>query len=348
MNTAVQLWEGQLSVITTPIPHVSSSNEVLVKVAFSGVCGTDIHIIAGEFPSSKCVILGHEFAGVVSEVGASVKGISLGDRVVINPNTNCGRCSFCTKGQPHFCKTGGISSTIGIWRNGGWSQYCRVPAETVHIVPPQVTLRQAALCEPYSCILHGFDMLMPLATSSDILICGAGIIGLLWSCLLHFHGYRKVTVSEVSERRRSLAGGLDLGYLVVHPEVLVHNCKEAQHCGNDKWGFDAVIDCTGAPAAIEQAIKWLHSGGKMLVFGCCPKNSSIKIDPHEVYAKELKIIGSLINPFTFPGAIQLVKDMAENYLNYEKLGISVFNLPSYQSALDALSRSEISKAVFEM
>ena len=80
MNTAVQLWEGQLSVITTPIPHVSSSNEVLVKVAFSGVCGTDIHIIAGEFPSSKCVILGHEFAGVVSEVGASVKGISLGDR----------------------------------------------------------------------------------------------------------------------------------------------------------------------------------------------------------------------------------------------------------------------------
>ena len=80
MNTAVQLWDGQLSVITTPIPHVSSSNEVLVKVAFSGICGTDLHIIAGEFPSAKCVILGHEFAGVVSEIGSQVKGISVGDR----------------------------------------------------------------------------------------------------------------------------------------------------------------------------------------------------------------------------------------------------------------------------
>ena len=80
MNTAVQLWDGQLSLITTPIPHVATPNEVLVKVAFSGICGTDLHILAGEFPSSKCVILGHEFAGVVSEIGSAVKGISVGDR----------------------------------------------------------------------------------------------------------------------------------------------------------------------------------------------------------------------------------------------------------------------------
>ena len=268
--------------------------------------------------------------------------------MVINPNTNCGRCSFCQKGQPHFCKTGGIRSTVGIWRNGGWSQYCRVFSETIHHVPPQITLRQAALCEPYSCIAHGFDLLTPLATSSNVLICGSGIIGLLWACLLHFHGYRKVTISEISERRRSLACGLDIGYQVVHPKVLVNNSRGAKLSGDNSWGFDAVIDCTGAPAAVEQAIKWLHCGGKMLVFGCCPKDSSIKIDPHEVYAKELKIIGSHINPFTFPKAIQLVKDMAEKYLNYEKLGIAVFDLPNYQSALDALSRAEISKAVFEM
>lgn len=157
-----------------------------------------------------------------------------------------------------------------------------------------------------------------------------------------------MTISEVAERRRSLANGLDIGYQVVHPEVLVNNAKEANLAGDTSWGFDAVVDCTGAPAAIEQAIKWLQCGGKMLVFGCCPKKSSIKIDPHEVYAKELKIIGSHINPFTFPQAIQLVKDMAEKYLNYDKLGIAVFDLPGYQSALDALSRAEISKAVFEL
>lgn len=82
MNNALQLWDNQLSIITTPIPHVSLQNEVLVKVAFSGICGTDLHILAGEFPSSKCVILGHEFAGVVSEVGNEVKHVSVGDRYV--------------------------------------------------------------------------------------------------------------------------------------------------------------------------------------------------------------------------------------------------------------------------
>ena len=157
-----------------------------------------------------------------------------------------------------------------------------------------------------------------------------------------------MTISEVSEQRRSLANGLETGYRVVHPEVLVSTANEANLSGDDSWRFNAVVDCSGAPTAIEQAIKWLHCGGKMLVFGCCPKDSSIKIDPHEVYARELKIIGSHINPFTFPKAIQLVKDMAEKYLNYDKLGIAVFDLTNYQSALDSLSRAEVSKAVFEM
>ena len=277
-----------------------------------------------------------------------IAGDCLCFRVVINPNTNCGRCSFCQEGQPHFCKTGSIRSSFGVWRNGGWSQYCRVSAETIYHVPPQITLRQAALCEPYSCIAHGYDLLTPLATSSNVLICGSGIIGLLWACLLHFHGHRNVTISEVSEHRRNLASGLGTSYQVVHPDVLVNKSKEAKLAGDDNWGFDAVVDCTGAPAAIEQAIKWLLRGGKMLVFGCCPKDSTIKINPNDVCFKELKIMGSLINPFTFPKAVELVKDMAEKYLNYDKLGIAVFDLPNYQSALDALSRAEISKAVFQM
>lgn len=103
--------------------------------------------------------------------------------VVIKPNTNCGRCSFSQKGQPHL-----VQQVDGIWHNGGWSQYCRVPAETVYSVPPQITLRQAVLIEPFSCIVHGLDLLMPLAKSSNVLICGSGIIGLLWTSLFYFHG----------------------------------------------------------------------------------------------------------------------------------------------------------------
>lgn len=80
MNNAVQLWDGQLSIITTPVPHVKSPNEVIVKVVFSGICNTDVSILSGEFPSAKSLILGHEFAGVVSEIGSDVKHISIGAR----------------------------------------------------------------------------------------------------------------------------------------------------------------------------------------------------------------------------------------------------------------------------
>ena len=268
--------------------------------------------------------------------------------VVINPSDQCHRCQFCLRGSPHFCKNDGIHSSIGVWRNGGWSQYCRVPASNMHILPPQITLRQAALCEPLSCIAHGFDLLLPLATDSQILICGAGIIGLLWSCLLHFHGYRKVSVSEISEHRRSLASAMDLGFRIAHPDTLERDARKAKTSAKDDWGFDAVIDCSGAPKAIEQAVSWLRCSGKLLIFGCCPQKSEITLDPSLIYAKELKIMGSFINPYTFPKAIQLVRDMAGNYLDYKKLGISVFKLKNYQAALDALSNSKISKAVFEM
>ena len=256
-------------------------------------------------------------------------------------------CSYCQRGSPHFCNTGGVRSAIGIWRNGGWSQYCRVPVSCVHILPPQISLRQAALCEPMSCAIHGFDQLTPLPTDANILICGAGFWGLIWSCLLHHHGYRKVKVSEVSERRRNLVVSLDLGYRTFHPEALEPEARNATLEQNSDWGFDAVIDCSGNPNTIEEAIQWLRCGGKMLISSCYPQESDIKINVHDFYFKELKLIGSLINPYTFPKAIQLVKDMAQRYLDYDKLGIAVFQLVKYPAAISALSKQEITKAMFE-
>lgn len=217
----------------------------------------------------------------------------------------------------------------------------------VYVLPPQVSLRQAALCEPISCIVHGFDQLSPLATDANILICGAGFWGLFWSCLLHHYGYRKVKISEVSERRRNLVITLDLGYKAFHPEALESQARDAALEKKSNWGFDAVIDCSGDAKAVEEAIHWLCCGGKLLISGCNPKDSDIKINPHEIYSKELKIIGSLTNPHTFPKAIQLVKDMGHRYLDYEKLGITVFQLVKYSTALKALSKNEITKAMFE-
>jgi len=347
MNDSLQLFEKELSLVTKPIPKVNNPDDVLIRVAYSGICGTDLHIIAGEFPSStKALTLGHEFSGIIEKVGSSVTTFKSGDRVVVNPNNNCHVCSYCIQGQIHFCKTGGLRSTVGIWRNGGWSQFCRVPSCLVHKVPDNLPLRLAALVEPYSCICRGFHQLGEVNPEAKILICGAGIIGLLWSTLLHFKGFRNIVVSEISEKRRNMVSALNLGFTVALPDYLVSQQRESIRNGDDDWGFDVIIDCTGVPKAIEQAFNWLRRGAKFVIFGCCPKDSKIELNPFDIFNKELKIIGSLINPFTFPTAIRLTEDMAGAYLDFGKLGIQSFPLHEYSSALTALKNGVVSKALF--
>ena len=266
----------------------------------------------------------------------------------MNPSSSCGKCHYCFKGKPHFCPTGGIRSAIGLWRNGGWAHFCRVPAAQVFPIPTQITLGMAVFVEPISCILRGWDQLMPLPTDADILICGTGIIGLLFASVAHFFGYRRVVLSEVAEKRKSLASALELGYDVAHPDNLESSYKTAVSKANRDWGFDAIIDCTGVPKAIQQAFHWTRHGATFLIFGCCPKKSEITIDPHEIYLKELKLVGSHINPHTFPRAVQLVQDLGEKYLNYKKLGVETFKLEDYAEALASLEKGKIAKAVFEI
>ena len=348
MNDSVQLYNKQLSIVTKPIPKLSCPTDVLLRISYAGVCGTDLHILSGEFPASeKAVTLGHEFCGVVEEVGHAVAHVAKGDRVVINPNDNCHVCIYCVNGDPHFCKNGGIRSTTGIWKNGGWSHFCRVAAVLVHKIPSSMSLSRAVFTEPFSCIARGWNNLGEMKPDAKVLVCGAGIIGLLWASLLHFKGYREFVVSEISVERQKLAANMDLGLKVVHPEHVMNLYREAKRVNDAEWGFDVIVDCTGAPAAIEQSFQWLRYGGKFLLFGCCPQESEIKLNPFDIVLKELTIIGSLINPYTFPKALALV-DRMSSYLDYGKLGVKLYQLQDYADALSDLKSGQISKAVFKI
>lgn len=211
-----------------------------------------------------------------------------------------------------------------------------------------MTLEAAVFVEPISCVLRSWDRLSPLPTDAEILICGTGIIGLLFACIAHFKGYRRVTLTEISEQRRALASEMNLGYKVVHPESLEALYKPGITNDPVPWGFDVIIDCTGSPEAVQQSFRWLRYGATFCIFGCCPMTSEIKISPFDVFFKEIKLIGSRINPFTFPRAIQLVQDMAKDYLNYKKLGVEMFKLEDYAQALENLKSGKVSKAVFEI
>jgi len=333
-----------LSLVKTDLPAIVEKYEVIVKVVYAGVCGTDLHILEGSFPCrDRPFIPGHEFCGVASSIGSEVKHIKRGDRVVVDPSSGCGTCSYCTAGQYHLCPSGSINTLIGIFTNGGWAQFCKVPARQVHRIPDCITFQQALLCEPLSCVCHGWDRLAPLPIGSTVLVTGAGIIGNLWTSLLHHSGHRKVLVSEPIPARRQLNQQLNTGYRCHSPEEV-----KALKVVSPGWGVDVCVDCSGDGLAIEDGLSLLHPGGRLCIFGVAAPDTRIRISPYEIFRKELTIVGVLVNQFSFSKALGLIEAMGSRYLDYEMLGIKVFSLDQYQDALLELKKGSICKAVFKL
>lgn len=320
----------KLILIDKEIPGLRS-DEVLVKIAFAGVCGTDLHILNEEAPASDSVILGHEFSGVVAEADAEVHAFQVGDHVAVDPNNYCGCCKYCRSGHIHFCEN---IRPIGINKDGSWAEYCVAPGNQVYKLPESLPLEWGALAEPLSCIVHGWDRLQPLNRSQSVLIIGAGLIGLLWGLLLKNCGHDKTVISEPVEARRIIAESL--GFSSFHSDQIFQNGSS---------GFDVIIDCSGNPKAIEQALNYLNPLGKFLFFGVCPADSHISIKPYSVFQNEWTFLGSVINPFTFARTIDL---MPAWQIPLEKLGVAFYELENFKHALRDVKNGIISKALFKL
>ena len=198
--------------------------------------------------------------------------------------------------------------------------------------------------------IQGWDRLqknqMP-KENSKILLLGTGIIGNLWMSLLHHHGYRNVIVSELSEIRRQISRQLQTGFQIVSPDEL-RNLMPKSKTEAEVEGVDVIIDCTGSPKALEQAIAYVARGATILVFGCAPVGQPMKICPEEIFSKELTIMGTMINPHTYRRTVCVVQAMGSRYLDMEKLGIEIHTLENYKPAMDKLKRGEISKVMFDI
>jgi threonine dehydrogenase-like Zn-dependent dehydrogenase len=337
--------DGELKICSTPVPKLSKENNILIKVKYCGICGTDIHIINKELSAKNGVVLGHEFTGEVIEIGIDVTTVDVGDRVVVNPNEGCGKCNFCQQGKPHFCLTGGLNNTIGIHRDGGWAEYCAVPESQVLQLPKIISYTQGVLCEPLFCIVHGWDLLGKVPDDSNILIIGTGITGLLWAKMLHHYGFRRVTITEIVKSRLKIAENLPTDYHCIMENELSVLFKGKTP---DLDGFDFIIDCSGNPSGIQNGINYIKRGGTLNIFGLCPSGSKIYIDPSLICLNELKIVGTLINPFTSSRAIGLLENMVVNDINLNQMGVETFKLNEYKNALTAVTEKRITKAIFDL
>lgn len=300
--------------------------DVLVKVHACGVCGTDVHIYHGEEGSAEVtppVVLGHEFSGVVEKVGEAVTVCKPGDHVAVDPNIYCGKCRPCRMGKKQNCRN---LFAVGVNTNGGFADYCLVPQEQCIVVEKTTDLDVAAMMEPLACAIHGIDNL-GIVPGENVLVIGGGAIGLIMVQLAKLSGAAKVLLSEPVEVRQKI--GLEVGAnAVVNPMTEDLGAKIREVFGTD--GADAVIECVGNTIAVKQAIASAGLGGKILIFSVPSVGTSVELPLMDVFKKELKITGSIINPDTNQRAIDLIDS---GRIEIKKLITHVFDIDHVEDAI---------------
>ncbi|MEV0029870.1 zinc-dependent alcohol dehydrogenase family protein [Nocardia sp. NPDC050793] len=317
MRAVVIETPGRCSVQTVPDPS-PGPGAVVVRVAAVGICGTDAHIIDGEFPPTPYPIVpGHEFAGEVVAVGHEVVGVAEGDRVAVDPSLFCGACHYCAIGRGNLCERwGAIGDTV----DGAMAEYVAVPAANCHRLPDAVSLSHGALVEPLSCAVHAFDVL-PRALGSHYLLYGAGTMGLLMLQLARVAGAASVSVVDLDSARLAVAEKLGADAVGTDADAF-----ERPH------GWEVVIDCTGAIAAIEDGVTRVRRGGVYQQFGVAPGAATAAISPFRVYNDEITIVGSMAVLHSFGRAVEL---MGKGVIDADTMITHSFALDEFADAIGA-------------
>ena len=291
-----------INVDTVPDP-TCAPDEVVIKVSSSGICGTDVHIYHNEYMSDFPLIPGHEVTGEIVEIGQTVKGYSIGERVTADPNLYCGYCDFCRNEQANHCANW---QGIGITRSGGFAEYVNVPAKAVYKLPDSISNRQAAFLEPLACVVWAMKRLR-VNPADRVLILGSGPMGLLLLQALRHGGASQITMVDKQPNRLQMADQFGANQtLVAGPQQAEQLRALAPH------GYDVVIDATGIPAVIEKAFQHLKVRGQYLQFGVTPNNAKIQVSPYDIFHKDWTIIGSFALCYTFLPAIAWLENKVIN------------------------------------
>jgi 2-desacetyl-2-hydroxyethyl bacteriochlorophyllide A dehydrogenase len=282
---------GSFRIADVPDP-APGPGQMLVRVECCGICGTDLHILDGEFPPTPYPITpGHEFAGQIVACGTDVEpDLKVGDRVAVDPSLYCGWCRRCRAGHDNLCENW---AAIGDTIDGAFAEFVPVPAVNAHRLADHIDGQHGAMAEPLACALHGLRRLGSVIGES-VAIVGAGTMGLLLLQLLVRAGAGRVAVVDPTAARRGVARTLGADQAVAAAAEL------------DGVRFGVAVEATGVPAAIESAVDLLDRGGRLLVFGVAPAEAKIAISPFRVYNDELTIVGSMAILRSFGQAVDLL------------------------------------------
>lgn len=276
--------------------------DVKIQNMAAGICGTDIHIYHGEKGSADVtppVVLGHEYAGIVTEIGPGVTSVQAGDHVTVDPNIYCGKCRYCKAGKKQLC---GNLVAVGVNFDGGFAQYSVVPEQQVYKLAPGVSFPEGAMAEPLACCIHGVE-LAQIQLGDTVCVIGGGAIGLLMVQLAKLKGAARVILSEPVEKRRQI--GLELGADFAFNPLEAPLAEQLEEVLGIS-GADVVIECVGKPFATQQAVSVAEKGATVLLFSVPQVEAEYGLPLFQVYQKELTIKGSFINPDTHQKAVNLI------------------------------------------
>lgn len=307
-----------------PMPQIKP-DEVLIRVEAAGICGTDVHLFQGHYDPKYPLVPGHEFAGVVTAVGGDVTGLAAGDRVTVDPNLYCDNCYYCRQNMQNHCERW---AALGVTLPGGFAEFVAAPQSSVYSIN-KLSFVEGALIEPLSCVVYGQERAR-LHIGDTVLIFGAGPIGLMHLQLAKRSGASHVTVVDLRDDRLVTARQMGANFTV--------SGANGSNTGDllreiSPYGYDLVIDATGVPAVVEKALAYVKIGGRLLLFGVCPNESQIKLNPYDVYRRDLHIIGAFASRKSFLAARNLLEAGAIDANSL--IGLHA-NLTDFPQALDMM------------
>jgi threonine dehydrogenase-like Zn-dependent dehydrogenase len=324
MPAAVLEDVGKLAIVERAAPFLERPADILLDVQACGICGTDLHILStppGQ-PATVGAILGHEFVGIVREVGRDVTTLRAGDRVAVAPNVSCGQCVWCKRGLRNHCENW---TTHGIYVDGGLAPSVVVPAGNCFPIAAGLPNHLAALAEPLSTVVNGVRLaeVFPGETAAVI---GAGPVGLMFTALLGLGG-ASVIVLEPAERRAALAAEMGANH-VIDPTGEDPAAVTRELTGG--LGADVVVDAVGSQLAI--ALDLVRKAGRIVLFGMDDR-ARTELAQVRITRDELRVIGSFVGQDVFPDAIRLLE---QGRLDLEPLVTHRISLAELPGAVEEL------------
>ena len=273
-----------LSLVDVPVP-TPGPNDVLIKISHAAICGTDVHIYEwndwAQTAISPPVIVGHEFVGIVEEVGEQVTHIAVGARVAGEGHVVCGQCRNCRAGDGHFCRN---TVSVGIERDGGFAEYVVIPASNAYAVVSGVSDEVAAILDPLGNAVH--TVLSFELAGEDVLITGAGPIGQMAAAISRHIGARHVVVTDLEPTRLESARSMGATRAVTSGEDSI---RSAMTDLGMTEGFDAAFEMSGSPRALQDILSVTNNGAKVALLGLY--SGPVEVDLNQAIFKGLTIKG---------------------------------------------------------